>query len=48
VRSLELKAGTHRITLVNNEFNIKETFTVEVKAGLTEKVIKDFSDRIPQ
>ena len=45
-RSLEVKAGTRRITLVNNEFNIKETFAVEVKAGATEKVIKDFSDKI--
>jgi eukaryotic-like serine/threonine-protein kinase len=47
-RSLELKSGTRKVTLVNNEFNIKETFTVDVKPGQTEKVIKDFSDRIPQ
>jgi hypothetical protein len=47
-RSLEVKAGTRRITLVNNEFNIKETFAVDVKPGATEKVIKDFSDKIPQ
>jgi len=47
-RSLEVKSGTHRITLVNNEFNIKETFAVEVKPGQTEKVIKDYSAKIPQ
>ncbi len=47
-RSLDVKVGVRRITLVNNEFNIKETFSIEVKPGQTEKVIKDFSDRIPQ
>jgi hypothetical protein len=47
-RSMEVKSGTRRVTFVNNEFNIKETFAVDVKPGQTEKVIKDFSDRIPQ
>jgi serine/threonine protein kinase len=47
-RAIEVKAGTRKITLVNNEFGIRETFSVEVKAGATEKVIKDFSDKIPQ
>ena len=47
-RTLEVKAGTRKITLVNNEFGIRETFSVEIKPGTTEKVIKDFSDKIPQ
>jgi hypothetical protein len=45
-RALEVKSGTRRITLVNNDFNIKETFSVEVKPGETAKVIKDYSDKI--
>jgi len=45
---LEVKPGTVSVTLVNGEFGIKEKFNVMVKAGETTKVIKDFSDRIPQ
>jgi hypothetical protein len=43
-----LAAGRHKITLVNNEFGIKETFSVDVKADSVEKQIKDFSDRLPK
>ena len=43
-----LPAGKHKVTLVNNEFGIKESFTVEIKADGTEKQIKDFSDRLPK
>ena len=46
-KEIKLPAGRHRITLVNNEFGIKETFTVEIKADTTEKLIKDYSDRLP-
>ncbi len=38
---LKLGAGSHRITLTNAQFNIKETFSVEIKSGETETVIKD-------
>jgi eukaryotic-like serine/threonine-protein kinase len=38
---LKLAAGSHRITLTNPQFSIKETFSVEIKAGGTETVIKD-------
>jgi hypothetical protein len=38
---LKLASGTHRITLINPQFSIKETFSVEIKAGETETVIKD-------
>jgi eukaryotic-like serine/threonine-protein kinase len=38
---MKLAAGAHRITLTNPQFNIKETFSVEIKAGETETVIKD-------
>ena len=47
-RDIKLSAGKHKITLVNNEFGIKETFTVEIKADAVEKQIKDYSDRIPK
>ena len=41
----KLSAGKHRITLVNNEFGIKETFAVDIKADAVEKQIKDYSER---
>jgi serine/threonine protein kinase len=47
-RDIKLSAGKHKITLVNNEFGIKETFSVEIKADAVEKQIKDYSDRIPK
>ena len=48
VRDLKLSAGKHQITLVNDELGIKETFTVDIKSGQTEKQIKDFSAKIKQ
>ena len=47
-REIKLAAGKHRITLMNNEFGIKETFVVEIKPDATEKMIKDYSDRLPK
>ena len=47
-REIKLSAGKHKITLLNNEFGIKESFSVEIKAGETAKMVKDFSDRITQ
>jgi hypothetical protein len=38
---MKLSAGSHRITLSNPQFNIKETFSVDIKAGETATVIKD-------
>jgi eukaryotic-like serine/threonine-protein kinase len=38
---IKLTPGSHRVTLTNPQFNIKETFSVEIKAGETETVIKD-------
>ena len=48
VPNLSLSAGKHRITLVNNEYGIKESFVVEISADKTTKMIKDFSDRLPK
>jgi eukaryotic-like serine/threonine-protein kinase len=47
-KDIKLSAGKHKVTLVNNEFGIRETFTVEIKPDTPEKAIKDFSDRIKQ
>ncbi len=45
---MSLPAGKHRITLINNEFGINERFVVDIKPDGVEKVIKDFSDRLPK
>lgn len=45
-RNLTLPAGKHRITLVNREYGIQETFEVEIDAGKTARVLKDMSTRI--
>jgi serine/threonine protein kinase len=38
---MKLPAGSHRITLANPQFGVKETFSVEISAGATETIIKD-------
>jgi serine/threonine protein kinase len=45
-KDIKLAAGKHKVTLVNNEFGIRDTFTVEIKADQPEKAIKDYSDKI--
>jgi hypothetical protein len=45
---MKLPTGKHKITLLNNEFGIKESFVVEINSDLPTKLLKDFSDRIPQ
>ena len=45
---IKLKAGKHRVTLVNNEFGIKESFTVKITSGQTEKAFKDLMDQVPE
>ena len=47
-RAIKLSAGKHRITLVNNEFGIRESFSVDITPDATEKAIKDYSDKLPQ
>ncbi|HET7502916.1 MAG TPA: PEGA domain-containing protein [Kofleriaceae bacterium] len=37
-----LPAGVHRVTLINTEKDISRTFSVELAAGTTEKIIEDF------
>ncbi len=45
-RGMSMPAGRHKITLVNNTYNIKETFGVTVKANDSSTVMKNMMDRI--
>ncbi|HUQ02660.1 MAG TPA: hypothetical protein VM261_09210 [Kofleriaceae bacterium] len=45
-RELKLSPGPHKITLVNKDHKITETFTVDVKAGAPTKVVKDLTKRM--
>ncbi len=45
-RAIKVKAGKHRVTLINKQHGIKVTATVTVKAGQTKRVIKDMSSRL--
>jgi serine/threonine protein kinase len=45
-RDLEVPAGTHKITFVNNEFRIKVSESITVNPGEEVRVIKDFTDQI--
>ncbi|HEU4734344.1 MAG TPA: hypothetical protein VFT22_40910 [Kofleriaceae bacterium] len=43
-----LPAGTHRVTLINAEKDISRTFSVELAANTTEKIIEDFLAERPR
>jgi hypothetical protein len=45
-REMKLPSGKHKITLVDNEYSIRETFWVEIKPGETAKASKDFMDKV--
>jgi hypothetical protein len=45
-RDLPVKPGKHKITLINDEFKIKEVVEVTVKPGESKRVIKDFSSKM--
>ena len=47
-KELKLSVGRHRVVLTNTEFNIKDSFTVDIKADAPEKLIKDYSDQLPK
>lgn len=40
--NISVRSGSHRITLVNSEFNIRDSFSVEVAPGATVPVIKRY------
>ncbi|MEZ4368636.1 MAG: PEGA domain-containing protein [Kofleriaceae bacterium] len=43
---LTLAAGKHTITLVNNQYGIREKISIDLAAGETLKLSKDFSDKL--
>ena len=45
-REIKLSAGKHKITLINNEYGIKESFFVEIQADKPTKKIVDYSDKM--
>ena len=47
-KGIKLKSGKHRVTLINNEHGIKESFSVTISGGKTTRRIKDWSDRIKE
>jgi hypothetical protein len=42
-RSISLEAGRHRVKLVNDEFDISKTVSVEIEANESTKLIRDFT-----
>ena len=45
-QDLELAPGKHRITLVQDEHDIKESFSTEIKAGETVRISRDLTEKI--
>lgn len=45
-RDMVLPVGSHKITLINKEFGIRESFSVQVEAGSERRVVKDLSKQI--
>ncbi|HWU86220.1 MAG TPA: serine/threonine-protein kinase, partial [Kofleriaceae bacterium] len=46
LRELKLPTGKHRITLVDSEHAIQDSFTVVIGPGATERVAKDYSAQL--
>jgi serine/threonine-protein kinase len=45
IRGFKLTTGKHRVTLVNGELGVNESFTVDIKSGATESIDRDYSSR---
>ncbi len=45
-RAIKVSPGPHKVTLVNRENRITETFTIDVKAGVPTKIVKDLTKRM--
>ena len=45
--AIPLPAGRHRVTLINDEYALKESFVVEIQPGETVKTIKDLTGQLP-
>jgi serine/threonine protein kinase len=46
--NIPLDVGRHTITLVNDDFGIKDTFSVDIKADVPDLEKKDYSSKLPQ
>ncbi|HTE53916.1 MAG TPA: serine/threonine-protein kinase [Kofleriaceae bacterium] len=44
---MPLAPGRHKVTLINDEFALKESFFVEIQPGETMKAIKDLTGQLP-
>ncbi len=45
-RGIKLKAGKHRVSLINRQFKIRRTVSVRIRSGKRTRVIRDFSHKI--
>ncbi|HSR98906.1 MAG TPA: hypothetical protein VLM79_17735 [Kofleriaceae bacterium] len=43
-RSIALSAGSHKVTLINRENDLRKAISVQITAGATEKVIEDLME----
>jgi hypothetical protein len=46
IRGFKIAAGRHKITLVNTDHGISESFVIDIKPGEAEVVSRDYTDRI--
>lgn len=46
-RSIDLPAGTHKVTLVNKDAKIKKTIAIKITAGKPTKLIQDYTSELP-
>ena len=45
-KEIELAPGKHRITLVHDQLDIKDSFNVEIRAGAVQKMSRDLRDQV--
>ncbi len=48
IRALELAAGRHQIAILNAELGIDDRFVVDVRAGATQSILKEYAKPEPQ
>jgi serine/threonine protein kinase len=48
IRGIELAAGRHQIAIANRDLGIDDRFTVEVRAGAAQTILKDYETKKPE
>jgi hypothetical protein len=48
IRGLELAAGRHQIAIANRELGIDDRFSVEVRAGAAQTILKEYETKKPE